>query len=229
MVTELAKQNSGESYIQYRGFQSDVTVQGVGVAFRVGRRETPEGYPDMTEHVALPVATREEILSGEAAPNAVPEELARELVEGDVSNPLIRYGVACEHVEDGEVCGEVFDSPDALNGHLGTHYGGADGSEGGEDDLAESPTERAEVGVEDRTVTVDETTETTAVAHAETTDETGTETEPMNDTTDGENGDEQNGSAEVSGMTSAEADATEYASENTEPSGDDREDEEDSR
>lgn len=231
MTRELSRESVGEQYIQFRGFQSNVSIDAVGLSFRTATRETPDDHPNMTEHVAVPVATREAIRTGESPPNAVPEEVAHAITEGDLSNPLINYGVACEFVgEDGEVCSSVFENPNGLNGHLASHYSSA--AEEADEPLSEvgmeeSPTEKAESGEGNETTTETEgesedggESEEAAMEEdstADTTDTTDT-TEAEDDRTmtqenesDDENAVEGIEQSNVSGMTEAEANAVENA------------------
>lgn len=62
-------------------------------------------------------------------------EMAELLVE---RNPMINYGVCCEHVEDGEICNRVFDSPKGLSTHENVHYN-SDGTD--EEETEEAITE----------------------------------------------------------------------------------------
>jgi len=123
MTRALPTEDSGREYIQFRGYQSSVTLDRFGIRFTTEHRETPEAVPNRVVHVPLPVADREEIVAGEAPRNAISRAVAEQLTEGDLRNPLVCWGVACEHVEDGETCGRVFDTPQALSGHLRAHYG----------------------------------------------------------------------------------------------------------
>lgn len=128
-------------FIQFRGRQTSVVLDDFGIRFSMTVKDTPEGAFRM--HEPLPVATEEAIRAGEAPPNAVAEPVAEQITNGELSNPLICYGVVCEHpTEDGEVCGEVFASPEALNGHLSTHYA-ADENQRDADTSAGEPEEDA--------------------------------------------------------------------------------------
>lgn len=144
MTRELPTDNSGTEYIQYRGYQSQVVVDDFGIQFGMTTRsiDTPGSAPNHLVHEPLPVGTGD----GGVAP-----EVAEALVEGELSNPLIAYGVACEFLVDdddgedegeGEVCGEVFDTPEALNGHLRMHYEDEDEAEAGDGETEDvAPTE----------------------------------------------------------------------------------------
>jgi hypothetical protein len=110
-------------YIQFRGRQTSVVLDDFGIRFEMTVKETPEAGFQM--HEPLPVASEEAIREGEAPANAVAEPVAEQITNGELSNPLICYGVVCEHpTEDGGVCGKVFPSPKSLNGHMSTHYSG---------------------------------------------------------------------------------------------------------
>jgi len=160
MTKELPKENSGSEYIQFRGRQTSVVLDDFGIRFTCEPKDTPDGVPSFPHHVPLPVADREAIRAGDAEPNAVATEVAEslatteeELAEMDPDeriqvpyNPLVRFGVVCEFpTEDGGVCGEVFDTPESLNGHMSKHYSGkqgdGDSSEADADDEPEPETE----------------------------------------------------------------------------------------
>jgi len=110
--------------IQFRGRQTSVVLDDFGIRFQMMIKETPEGGFRM--HEPLPVASEEAISAGEAPANAVAAPVAEELAHGGLSNPLISYGVVCEHPTDEGSCGEVFPSMKSLNGHLSSHYSDAD-------------------------------------------------------------------------------------------------------
>lgn len=124
-------------FIQFRGRQTSVVLDDFGIRFQMMEKETPEGGFQM--HEPLPVASEEAIRAGEAPANAVAAEVAEELAHGELSNPLIWFGVICEHPDDDGICGEVFPSMKSLNGHLSSHYNtpedgnqrDADSSDGG--------------------------------------------------------------------------------------------------
>ena len=112
-------------YIQFRGRQTSVVLDDFGIRFQMMQKETPEGGFRM--HEPLPIASEEAIRAGEAPANAVAAPVAEELTHGELSNPLICYGVICEHpVDDPDdpeaICGQVFPSVKSLNGHLSSHY-----------------------------------------------------------------------------------------------------------
>jgi hypothetical protein len=79
-------------------------------------------------HKPLPVADPDD---EDPPQDAVARPVAEHLVE---SNPLVCWGVACEHVtDDGDVCGRVFDSPKARNSHTSVHADDTDETgDGGE-------------------------------------------------------------------------------------------------
>lgn len=123
-------------YIQFRGRQTSVVLDDFGIRFQTVEQETPEGAFQV--HEPLPVASEEAIRAGEAPENAVAEPVAEQITHGDLSNPLICYGVICEHPTEDGICGEVFPSPKSLSGHMSVHYDGdsenqrdADSSGGG--------------------------------------------------------------------------------------------------
>jgi len=126
-------------FIQFRGRQASVVLDEFGIRFQMIDKEAPEG--GFLMHEPLPIASEEAIRAGEAPPNAVAEAVAEELTHGELSNPLIQYGVVCEHPTDDGICGKVFPSVKSLNGHLSSHYQG-EGSENQRDaDSSDSPTE----------------------------------------------------------------------------------------
>jgi len=106
--------------IQFRGRQTSVVLDEFGIRFQMMDKETPEG--GFLMHEPLPVASQEAISAGEAPANAVAEPVAEELTHGELSNPLIQYGVVCEHPTEEGICGEVLPSVKSLNGHLSSHY-----------------------------------------------------------------------------------------------------------
>lgn len=131
-------------FIQFRGRQCSVVLDDFGIRFQMIDKETPEGGFRM--HEPLPIASEEAIRAGEAAANAVAAPVAEELTHGELSNPLIQYGVICEHpVDDPDdpeaICGQVFPSVKSLNGHLSSHYTEADSENQRDADSSESATE----------------------------------------------------------------------------------------
>lgn len=130
--------------IQFRGRQTSVVLDDFGIRFSTTDKETPAG--GFVMHEPLPVASEEAIREGEAPANAVAEPVAEELTHGELSNPLICYGVICEHpVDDPDdpeaICGEVFPSVKSLNGHLSSHYSGEDESNQRDGDSSDGGTE----------------------------------------------------------------------------------------
>jgi len=109
-------------YIQFRGRQTSVVLDEFGIRFTMMQKDTPEGGFQM--HEPLPVASSEAIRAGEAPANAVAEPVAEQITNGELANPLICYGVVCEHPTEDGICGKVFPSPESLNGHMSTHYSG---------------------------------------------------------------------------------------------------------
>lgn len=108
--------------IQFRGRQTSVVLDDFGIRFQMIENDTPE--QSFRVHEPLPVATEEEIEAGEAPANAVAAPVAEQITHGELANPLICYGVVCEYPTEDGICGEVFGSPESLNGHMSTHYGG---------------------------------------------------------------------------------------------------------
>lgn len=125
--------------IQFRGRQTSVVLDDFGIRFSTMIKETPEG--DFLMHEPLPVASKEAIDAGEAPANAVAEPVAEALTHGDLENPLISYGVICEHPVDDGICGEVFPSMKSLNGHLSSHYSEEDESNQRDGDSSDAGTE----------------------------------------------------------------------------------------
>lgn len=125
MSRDLPTDDSGTEYIQFRGYQSPARVERVGLSFRTEIKETPDGVANIHYHIPKKVITREEYDDAETdTPDEfVLDALAQDLVDGDGRNPLISYGVCCEWIHnDGELCGDVFDTPRGLNAHLNSHY-----------------------------------------------------------------------------------------------------------
>lgn len=132
-MRELPKDDSGDEFIQFRGRQTSVVLDDFGIRFETEVKETPDGVPNFRAHKPLPVAEADAIRAGEAPDEAVAKEVAEQITDGDLANPLICRGVVCEFPhEDGGICGQVFDTPESLNGHMSTHYqkqGAGDSSE----------------------------------------------------------------------------------------------------
>jgi len=92
-------------YVQFRGPQTSVVHDPTGIQFGTearGGRMAHEVHP-VVEDDADP---------GDVPDDAIAEAVAAELVE---SNPLVCYGIACE------TCGDIFDSPRAMNSHQSAH------------------------------------------------------------------------------------------------------------
>jgi len=123
-MNELPKTDSGSEFIQFRGRQASVVLDEFGIRFTDMVKETPDGEPNIRMHEPLPVADAEAIRAGEAESNAVARPVAEQITNGDLANPLINWGVMCEYPTEDGVCGDVFDTPKSLNGHLSHHYDG---------------------------------------------------------------------------------------------------------
>lgn len=100
--------SDGQDYVQFRGPQTSVTQDAVGVRFGTEHRH------GRIAHEALPVVDNDAD-PAEIPDNAVARAVAEQMVE---SNPLVCWGVACEE------CGDVFDSPKAVNSHQSAHNDG---------------------------------------------------------------------------------------------------------
>jgi hypothetical protein len=124
MPRELPKDNSdGRDYIQFRGLQTSVTVDRYGVRFETEHRG------GQVAHKPLPVVNPD---SDDPPDDAVARPVADALVE---SNPLIGWGVACEQItDDGDICGDVFDTPKAEASHRSVHTEYTDGDADADDD-----------------------------------------------------------------------------------------------
>lgn len=118
--------SEGCEFIQFRGRQPSVVLDDFGIRFTDTTVETPDGEPNFRQHEPLPVASEEAIRAGEAPENAVAEPVAEQITNGDLANPLICYGVVCEFPTEEGICGDVFDTPESLNGHMSTHYSSSD-------------------------------------------------------------------------------------------------------
>jgi hypothetical protein len=124
-------------FIQFRGRQTSVVLDEFGIRFQMMIKDTPDG--EFRMHEPLPVASRDAIEAGETPANAVAEPVADELTRGDLSNPLINYGIVCEYpTGDGELCGEVYPSLKSLNGHLSSHSPDNEAADGGNEREADS-------------------------------------------------------------------------------------------
>jgi hypothetical protein len=121
MTRDLPKDNEGDQWLQFRGRQTSVTADDFGILF------TTEFRDDRRVHKPLPVVDEDD---PDPPANAVVRPVADELVD---SNPLVGYGIACEEPTEDGVCGEVFASPKALDGHKTVHNGDADPLEADDD------------------------------------------------------------------------------------------------
>ena len=122
MTRDLPKDNEGDQWLQFRGRQTSVTADDFGILF------TTEFRDDRRVHKPLPVVDEDD---PDPPANAVLREVADALVE---RNPLVCYGIACEVPTEDGVCGEVFATPKALDGHKTVHSDGADPSDTVDDD-----------------------------------------------------------------------------------------------
>lgn len=116
MPRDLPKDDSGGDYIQFRGRQTSVVVDDVGVRFGTEQRNGRRA------HKPLPVVD-DDADPSRAPDGAVIRSVAEALVE---TNPLIAWGVACEQ------CGDVFDTPGGVNSHQSAHSAD-DGDDGAGD------------------------------------------------------------------------------------------------
>jgi len=139
MPRELPRDNSdGRDYIQFRGPQTSVTVDRYGVRFETEHRG------GQVAHKPLPVVDPD---SDDPPDDAVARPVADALVE---SNPLIGWGVACEQpVDDGDTCGDVFDTPKAEASHRSVHTEQADDDADADDDAWGDTDDDASDGDED--------------------------------------------------------------------------------
>ena len=117
MTRDLPKDNEGDQYLQFRGRQTSVTADDFGILF------TTEFRDDRRVHKPLPVVDPDD---EDPPANAVVRPVADELVD---SNPLVCYGIACEIPTEDGVCGDVFATPKALDGHKTVHSDGSDGTD----------------------------------------------------------------------------------------------------
>jgi len=129
MTRKLPQTDAGtRDYIQFRGPQTSVTHDATGVHFGTERRH------GQIVHRAYPV------VDVDADPDDVPDDaIARPVAEQIVdATPQVCWGVACEHVdENGQPCGEVFDTPRGAASHYGSVH--ADQDDG---DQADASTEQ---------------------------------------------------------------------------------------
>lgn len=126
MPRELPKDDSeGRDYVQFRGPQTSVTVDRFGIRFETEHRG------DQVCHKPIPVVDPN---ADDPPADAIARPVAEELV---ASNPLIAWGVACEQItDDGDVCGDVFDTPKGEASHRSVHAdhdADADDEPGGDD------------------------------------------------------------------------------------------------
>lgn len=117
MTRDLPKDNEGDQWIQFRGRQTSVTADDFGILF------TTEERGNRIVHKPLPVVEEDD---PDPPANAVLREVADTLVD---RNPLVCYGIACEEPTEDGVCGEVFATPKALDGHKTVHNDGSDPSD----------------------------------------------------------------------------------------------------
>ena len=96
-------------YLQFRGSQSSVTNDDFGVRF------TTEISGGRVQHVPHPVVEPD---MEDPPANAIAKPVAEELAK---RNAQVCWGVACEHVDDGDVCGDVFPTPASRNSHQSKH------------------------------------------------------------------------------------------------------------
>lgn len=175
MTRALTTEDSGDEYIQFRGYQSFVTIDEFNVRFAGEVRSAGEAGQTIG-HESRPVADPELIAAGDAPQGAIRRDVAEALTDGDLSNPLVCWGVACEYhnPETDETCDEVFDTPRALNGHQRSHYSGQS-SDGDSEDSDDSE------GSGESTTEADASTAATNGAKAptdgDTTEEQQTEAE----------------------------------------------------
>lgn len=93
-------------FVQFRGSSTHVTVDDFNLNF------TTEQRNGRIAHKPLPVATEDDVRSGDAPRNAVVLPVAVELVR---TTNLFGFGVACEQ------CGKVFKNTKGLDGHQSSH------------------------------------------------------------------------------------------------------------
>lgn len=109
MTRQLPQTDEGEQFIQFRGRQTSVTVDDFGILF------TTEDRSGRRVHRPLPVVDED---TEDPPANAVVRPVAERLTE---TNPLICWGVCCEHQTEDGVCGDVFATRKAVNSHSGVH------------------------------------------------------------------------------------------------------------
>jgi len=113
MTRQLPQTDEGEQFIQFRGRQTSVSVDDFGILF------TTEDRDGRRVHKPLPVVDPDD---EDPPANAVARPVAERLTE---TNPLICWGVACEHPTEDGVCGDVFATRKAVNSHSGVHTDGS--------------------------------------------------------------------------------------------------------
>lgn len=123
MTKTLPKTDEGDEYIQFRGPQTSVTHDATGVRFtcttKNGRRI----------HQAVRVVDPDEDVDDVDQP-VVARPVAEYLVD---ANPLVCWGVVCEHTgPGGDVCGRAFSTPKSLNSHLSSHSDSETDEDGGD-------------------------------------------------------------------------------------------------
>lgn len=122
MPRQRPQEDAGSDFIQFRGRQTSVTVDDVGVHFGTERRN------GRIVHEAVPVIPDDsDPRSSDVPSNGVVESVAEALV---AANPMICYGVACEHPD----CQAVFESPQAVSSHQSAHTDGSDADGDGDTD-----------------------------------------------------------------------------------------------
>jgi len=99
------KDADAHDFVQFRGAQTSVVHDPTGIRFGTEERA------DRVGHEAHPVVD-DGADADDVPDDAIAASVAAELV---AANPLICYGVACE------TCGDVFDTPRALNSHQSAH------------------------------------------------------------------------------------------------------------
>lgn len=108
-------------YVQFRGPQTSVVHDPTGIRFGTEARD------GRMAHEVHPVVD-DDADPADVPDDAIAQAVAAELVE---SNPLVCYGIACE------TCGDVFDSPRAMNSHQSAHADATPDDGVGDDDDAD--------------------------------------------------------------------------------------------
>lgn len=109
MTRPRTPDSEGDEYIQFRGAQTSVSVDQFGVHFGTERRN------GRIAHEPLPVVEDD---AADPPQNAVARSVAELLVD---SNPMVAFGVACEHPD----CDQVFATPQGVNSHQSAHQDGS--------------------------------------------------------------------------------------------------------